>query len=132
MDLYQRLAGEETFVINNRLFKKEFQEISQWITSDHQVNSPLVIVKEERESLRDLFSCFIRGYLEKPSKNLQDIFIPIFISYEGVETSPYYVIFKILVKFRQIFNIKRRIDLEKEQIRISFFTWLTMVSDKLQ
>ena len=60
-----------------------------------------------------------------------DFIIPIFTNTGGKSNNPYYMIYCILNRLRENFNIKQRVQLLEEKLRKFFAYWLDITSRKL-
>jgi hypothetical protein len=62
----------------------------------------------------------------------KDVVVPHFASVGGNSQNYFYTIYKILVKLRDIFNIKYKVELLEEKIRKYFPFWLDLFQSKIE
>ena len=66
------------------------------------------------------------------NKNYKDIIISHFASAGGNNSNYFFTIYRILVKLRELFNIKQKVELLEEKIRKNFYYWLDLCSRKIK
>ena len=125
--LHKKLKNQPFFGL-----EEKFNEFEKWIRKKSDKNYPLIFLTRKNEYQHDFLIKLISTHLQKSKKIFKNIFLPIFISHKTAETCPFYVIYNLLIKLRRIFNIKRRVDLSAEKLRLSFYYWLDLVSRKIQ
>lgn len=70
--------------------------------------------------------------METCQKEFKDVIIPNFITSAPNEYSANYIIYKIIIRLREIFNIRRKLDLSEEKLRTNFYYWLDLASRKIK
>ena len=58
--------------------------------------------------------------------------MPSFVTASSDEATPDYLIYRTVIKLRQIFSVKQKVDLLEEKLRINFLNWLDIVSRKIK
>lgn len=58
--------------------------------------------------------------------------IPNFVTSANNDSNPHNLIYKVVVKLREIFNVKQKIDFLEDKIRINFLNWLDIISRKIK
>ena len=111
---------------------KNYQKIENWLESSKSKNSPLIIKTTKNESQKIFITNWIYYHLKNSQKNYKDIIIPNFVNYQTKESSQFYIIYNIITKLREIFNIKRNVDNSEENLRMNFEYWLDLVSRKIE
>lgn len=75
---------------------------------------------------------WINYHLNSSTKQYNDIVIPHFASAGGNNSNYFYTIYRILIKLRELFNIKQKVELLEEKIRKNFYYWLDLCSRKIK
>ena len=114
--------------------EKYFIEIEDWLKKkpDPENNFPLVIQADEGIGKKTLIVKWINYHLNSSNKQYKDIVIPHFASAGGNNSNFHYSIYRILIKLREYFNIKQKVELLEEKIRKNFYYWLDICSRKIK
>lgn len=75
---------------------------------------------------------WIQRHITKSAKEYCDVIVPNFVTYMPNEASSNYIIYKLIIKIREIFNIRRKLDLSEEKLRMNFYYWLDLASRKIK
>lgn len=65
-------------------------------------------------------------------KKYKDVILAHFASAGGTNTNYFYTIYKTLIKLRDIFNVKYKVELLEEKIRKYFPFWLSLFQSKIE
>jgi len=60
------------------------------------------------------------------------VIIPSFVTASGDEAMQDHLIYRTVIKLRQIFSIKHKVDLLEDKLRVNFLNWLDIVSRKIK
>merc|ERR1712183_119833 len=93
--------------------EKYFIRIDDWLQKkvEQEKNYPLLIVSHSGVGKKTLLVQWI-GYHNKTSyKHYKDIVISHFASAGGNNSNYFFTIYRILVKLRELFNIKQKVEL---------------------
>ena len=114
--------------------EKYFIEIEDWLKKKpgQQKNVPLVIEADEGIGKKTLIVKWIEYHLKNSRNKYKDIVIPHFASAGGNSSNYHSSIYKILIKLREFFNIKQKVELLEEKIRKNFYYWLDICSRKMK
>ena len=115
--------------------EKYFIEIEDWLAKDiekEEDNVPLVIDSEKGVGKKTLIANWINYHTENTKQKFPDIIIPHFASAGGNNSNYFFTIYRILIKLREIFNIKQKVELLEEKIRKNFSYWLNLCQTKMK
>lgn len=115
--------------------EKYYIEIEDWLARDvpeDEDNLPLVIQSQEGVGKKTLIANWIKFHQANTKQNFPDIVIPHFASAGGNNANYFFTIYRILVKLREIFNIKQKVELLEEKIRKNFDYWLSLCQTKME
>lgn len=109
-------------------------QIEDWLKDDNTTspNTALVVTSGSCQGKKVLISEWIEQHLKNSKKEYPDVIIPNFVTYLSNENSPNSIIYKIIIKIREIFNIRQRLELSEEKLRINFYYWLDLASRKIK
>ena len=113
--------------------EKYFIEIEDWLKKKPEEgnNVPLVIEADDGIGKKTLIVKWIEHHIKNSRKHYKDIIIPHFASAGGNNSNYHYSIYRILIKLREYFNIKQKVELLEEKIRKNFYYWLDICSRKI-
>ncbi len=103
-------------------------------------NKPLLIEAEDGFGKKALLVNWMNYHAEREAttqvhysdKKFKDVVVPHFASVGGNSQNYFYSIYKILVKLRDIFNIKYKVELLEDKIRKYFPFWLDLFQSKIE
>ena len=75
---------------------------------------------------------WIQRHVKNNKKEYADVLVPNFVTYLSNDNSPNAIIYKIIIRIREIFNIRQRLELSEEKLRINFYYWLDLASRKMK
>lgn len=110
------------------------EQIENWLadTNPNLENTALVITSEKNQGKKALLAHWIQKHINNKTKEYSDVVIPNFVTSLSSENSPNSIIYKIIIKIREIFNIRQRLELSEEKLRINFYYWLDLASRKIK
>ena len=111
--------------------EKYFMQIDNWLQKKHKNNLPLVIESHTGVGKKTLLVNWMEYHNSSSSKNFKDVIITHFASGGGNMSNYFFAIYRILVKQRELFNIKQKVELLEEKIRKNFLYWLDLCSRKI-
>ena len=108
--------------------------VSKWLQEpvENEANVPLVITSADGHGKQAFIINWLQQHIKQSKKNYPDILIPSFITYYPGDSSANHIIYQIMIQLKEIFNIRRKLDLSEERLRINFYYWLDLASRKLQ
>lgn len=103
-------------------------------------NQPLVIEAEDGHGKKALLVNWMTFHEQQEAatdvaaaeQKFRDVVVPHFASVGGHSQNYFNTIYKILVKLRDIFNIKYKVELLEEKIRKYFPFWLDLFQSKIE
>ena len=113
-------------------FESQFEMIEEWLRGDWENNAPLVLFSKTGQGKKVFTVQWIEHHLQNSTKEFRDVIIPIFVTFMHTESSPFTIIYKLLTRLRDIFNIQHRIDQSEEKLRKSLLYWLDLVSRRIR
>lgn len=109
-------------------------QIDEWMAEEStgKPNTALVVTSGPGEGKKVLLTQWIRRHVADSRKEFPDIIVPSFVTYGSSENSPNSIIYRVVVRLREIFNIRQRLELSEERLRINFSYWLDLASRKMK
>jgi len=113
-----------------------FHQIEQWLKDKparDTDNKPLLLSIQDEVMVKTLLVKWIeyRSHL-KTSQAFPDVVISHFASTGGNNSNYFYTIYRILIKLRETFNIKQKVELVEEKIRRNFSYWLDLCQQRME
>ena len=114
--------------------EKYFIRIDDWLSkkTEQSQNYPLLIESHSGVGKKTLLVQWIEYHNKTSYKHYKDIVISHFASAGGNNSNYFFTIYRILVKLRELFNIKQKVELLEEKIRKNFYYWLDLCSRKIK
>ena len=94
-------------------------------------NKPLVLQLNDSVTIKTLLVRWMDSR-QKAGQRFDDVVIPHFASAGGNHSNYFYTIYRILVRLREIFNIKQKVELVEEKIRRNFSYWLELCQQQME
>lgn len=114
---------------------KYFVAIEDYVKRDferEEDNKPLVIQAGEGVGKKTLFVKWMDYHEQHRMTKYKDVMIAHFASTGGSNTNYFYTIYRILIRLRDIFNVKYKVELLEEKIRKYFTFWLNLFESKMK
>lgn len=115
--------------------EKYFLQIDNWLEKDFSQNEtnnkPLVIQAEEGFGKKTLLVKWMEYHQENAQKPHPDITLLHFASNGGNNANFYFAIYRFLNKLRELLDIRQKVELLEEKLRVYFQYWLNVCSNSL-
>lgn len=93
---------------------------------------PIVLISEQEELSQNIICDWMAKHFEDSEKRFGDVIITSFVTNLQNDLDNDFVLFKLMTQAKQIFNLKKKIDLRESHLRKDFSDWLFLVSEKIQ
>lgn len=113
--------------------EKYFVLMEDWLKQTparDEDNKPLVLQLNDSVTIKTLLVRWMDSR-QKAGQRFDDVIIPHFASAGGNHSNYFYTIYRILVRLREMFNIKQKVELVEEKIRRNFSYWLELVQQQM-
>ena len=111
---------------------EQLAKMKQVINDPKQGSKPLVLISKREEGKKLLLIKWMQAHLKESRKVYKDVLVANFVTNTHNDLNSNHVLHRIMVKIKQVFNLKRGVDFRENNLRKNFNNWLHLVSDKIR
>ena len=111
---------------------EQLAKMKQVIGDPKQGSKPLVLISKREEGKKMLLIKWMQEHLKESRKVYKDVIVANFVTNTHNDLNSNHVLHRIMVKIKQVFNLKRGVDFRENNLRKNFNNWLHLVSDKIR